>query len=258
MTIEALYLSRIHLNPHSRQVLSELTYPYEMHRTLLRAFASSAEDNVTLRQHCNVLFRVENDNMAGPITLLVQSTKKPDWSFLDNLDRYLWQSGSASAQGCKNILPFLQSFKQEQIFTFRLRANPTRRIARKDDPMKGKRVELALEKDQLAWLVRKGNTGGFEIPAQHSTDTEENTLPVICARAATERKVYGRKRREGKAHRITQAAVLFEGLLKITDAEAFLNTLTTGIGSAKAFGFGLLSLAPAKPLAAFRSKSHEP
>ena len=33
-----LYLSRILLNPRSRRAMSELLHPYEMHRTLMRAF----------------------------------------------------------------------------------------------------------------------------------------------------------------------------------------------------------------------------
>ena len=39
-------------------------------------------------------------------------------------------------------------------------------------------------------------------------------------------------------------AVEFQGVLTVTDAELFRRTFTTGIGTAKAFGFGLLALAP--------------
>jgi CRISPR system Cascade subunit CasE len=38
-------------------------------------------------------------------------------------------------------------------------------------------------------------------------------------------------------------AVLFEGRLEVTDRELFLTALREGIGSGKAFGFGLLSVA---------------
>jgi CRISPR system Cascade subunit CasE len=39
--------------------------------------------------------------------------------------------------------------------------------------------------------------------------------------------------------------VLFEGTLEITDPQQFLNrSIAAGIGSGKAFGFGLLSVAP--------------
>ena len=41
---------------------------------------------------------------------------------------------------------------------------------------------------------------------------------------------------------VTFAGALFEGVLEVRDAGAFRSALETGIGPAKAFGFGLLSL----------------
>jgi CRISPR system Cascade subunit CasE len=45
---------------------------------------------------------------------------------------------------------------------------------------------------------------------------------------------------------MTHFAVVFDGLLRVTDTGAFTETLVHGLGSAKAFGFGLLSIAPIK------------
>jgi CRISPR system Cascade subunit CasE len=39
--------------------------------------------------------------------------------------------------------------------------------------------------------------------------------------------------------------VLYEGELEVTDTAAFRQALEKGIGSGKAYGFGLLSVAPA-------------
>ena len=36
----------------------------------------------------------------------------------------------------------------------------------------------------------------------------------------------------------------YEGILEVTNADNFRDTLVRGIGPAKAFGFGLLSVAP--------------
>jgi len=44
---------------------------------------------------------------------------------------------------------------------------------------------------------------------------------------------------------MTFGSVLFEGRLTIDDVEKFRETLAIGIGSGKAYGFGLLSIAPA-------------
>lgn len=51
--------------------------------------------------------------------------------------------------------------------------------------------------------------------------------------------------RGASASKITFASVLFEGLLRVTNPDAFRSALEMGIGSGKAYGFGLLSIAPA-------------
>jgi CRISPR system Cascade subunit CasE len=48
---------------------------------------------------------------------------------------------------------------------------------------------------------------------------------------------------DGKKQTITYQAVLFDGILEVQAAEEFMTSLQKGIGPAKAFGFGLLSLA---------------
>ena len=49
----------------------------------------------------------------------------------------------------------------------------------------------------------------------------------------------------GPRRSLTFTAVTFEGLLRVTDIQAFREALKCGIGSGKAYGFGLLSIAPA-------------
>ena len=44
---------------------------------------------------------------------------------------------------------------------------------------------------------------------------------------------------------MTFGAVIFEGVLQVTDAEKFRESLKTGIGTGKAYGFGLMSVAKA-------------
>ena len=52
------------------------------------------------------------------------------------------------------------------------------------------------------------------------------------------------RRKMGESYKMTHLAVRFDGFLRVTDAGAFRETLTRGIGSGKAYGFGLLSVAP--------------
>ncbi|MEW6533425.1 MAG: type I-E CRISPR-associated protein Cas6/Cse3/CasE [Thermodesulfobacteriota bacterium] len=250
----SLYLSRLILNPRSRQLIGELVEPYEMHRTLMRAFPKATDDTQSkARDEFGVLFRADVDDLLGAVKVYVQSSVKPDWSFLDELSDYLYADTGMPEYECKQIMSAYRKIRDGQVLSFRLRANPTKRVAKQDDPMKGKRVELTHEDEQIDWLIRKGRErekgkpGGFEILVKKVRDVkgEERQIPRVSAHSQGKQK--GRKREAGPGHAMTHLAVLFDGLLQVTDTDAFLETLARGVGPGKAFGFGLLSIAPVRP-----------
>ncbi len=76
-----MYLSRLILNPLSRQVQQEIANPYQMHRTILHAFPQDLRANGE-----RVLFRVDALPRTGQLHLLVQSQGKPDWTWLASRD----------------------------------------------------------------------------------------------------------------------------------------------------------------------------
>ena len=244
----SLYLSLLRLNPRSRQVMSEVAHPYEMHRTLMRAFPSATDDTQSkARDEFGVLFRADADDLRGVIKVYVQSRIEPDWSFLDGLTDYL--CADTEMPEPKNIMPAYQKLRNGQLLSFRLRANPTKRIAQLGDKMKGKRLGLRREDEQIDWLIRKGQErekdmpGGFELLMNEVRDMRDEVRLVPCVNICCEGKLTGHKTDAARGHATTHLAVLFEGLLWVTDRNAFLETLIRGIGTGKAFGFGLLSIA---------------
>lgn len=243
-----LYLSRLVLNPRSRQVMSEMADPYEMHRTLMRAFPNATAEAQTAREGFGVLFRVEA--LRGIPAVLVQSRFHPNWSFLSGQRDYLRMDGEMPSASWKNVMPSYHKLRCGQILRFRLRANPTKRVAKQEDRMRGKRVELVHEEEQIAWLIRKGQErekgipGGFELLMKEIKEARGETRLVPRVNVCSEGKQKGRKWDEAGRHATTHLATLFEGLLRVTDRDAFLQTLIRGIGPGKAFGFGLLSVAP--------------
>lgn len=246
-----LFLSRLLLNPRSRQVMSEMAHPYEMHRTLMRAFPTATDDTKSkARDEFGVLFRADIDDQRGVVKVYVQSFIEPDWSFLSDLNDYLFADAEMPEPSYKNIMPAYQKLQNGQLLSFRLRANPTKRIAKDGDQMKGKRVELSREDDQIAWLIRKGQErekgvpGGFELLMSEVKDTRGEVRLVPRVNVSSEGKQKGRKRDMASGYATTHLAVIFEGILRVTDTDAFLETLIRGIGAGKAFGFGLLSIAP--------------
>ncbi len=246
-----LYLSRLLLNPRSRQVMSEFGHPYEMHRTLMRGFPEATDvTNKKARDEFGVLFRAEVDEPSGAVKVLVQSRVEPDWSFLNELNDYLAANAGMAGYEFKDIMAACRNIQTGQVLRFRLRANPTKRIGKHGHPMKGKRIELYREHDQIDWLIGKGQVkengvaGGFILLTREVKDMTNTVRAVSSVKVCNEGKLTGRKRDASRGHSTTHFAVIFEGLLRVTDTNAFLESIVRGIGPGKAFGFGLLSVAP--------------
>lgn len=218
-----LYLSRLLLNPRSRQAQREAADPYNLHRTLMQAFAGK-------RDQSGVLHRLEFDPRSGGIMLLVQSQVEPDWSYLDG-KAYLLPADPFSGLDNPAVKPFNLSLQAGQILRFRLTANPTIKKVRRDENGKRKnsnRVPLVRENKQVEWLQKRATAAGFRL------------LEVEVSRPQQQKSW---KKGEHRSP-ITLYAIQFNGRLQVREPEKLSKAVETGIGPAKAFGCGLLSLAP--------------
>jgi CRISPR system Cascade subunit CasE len=232
-----MYLSRLTLNPRSRQAGNDMANCQELHRRLLSAFGPAAAADPGARAQLGLLYRVD-ESSTRPAQVLVQSRELPNWAALP--DGYLFGSGGELENpACKPVNDFYAELRQGMALRFRLRANPTRRIAGKSEAEKpekrGKRVELRGEEQWHAWLARKGDQHGFE--------PRRNWLGAVDVQMIDQGKLQGWRGREVGTRRMTLAAVLFNGRLEVTEVELFRQALVNGIGSGKAYGFGLLSVA---------------
>jgi len=190
---------------------------------------------VGARHQFGVLYRLEADRRGAPV-VLVQSSSEPDWSRLsERSPRYL-----AGVPDCKDVAASYAALRDGMILAFRLRANPTKKVDRRQDSdpdrHNGRRVVLTADEDQRTWLRRKGEQGGFSLVAL------DGRPDVLDVRVSPVERVEGR----GTPDKHTFGAVTFEGKLRIDDANKMRAALIDGIGSGKAYGFGLLSLAPAR------------
>lgn len=259
-----MHLSRLILNPRSREVRRDLASCVALHRTLLHAFPGGEERDDAFRARHGVLYRLESDRRTREPVVLVQSRTPPDWGFLLARDGFLSVRRSPALE-VKEIGPALDAIVPGRTLLFRLRANPTRKVDTKTGPdgakRNGKRVPIRDADDQSAWLARKGAAAGFELLSVGRSDDGDDAFDgdapdssprsIPDVRARPELDVTGRAPRRVEAsdappafHKLVFGSVLFEGRLRVSDAAAFRAALEGGIGSGKAFGFGLLSVAP--------------
>jgi CRISPR system Cascade subunit CasE len=225
-----MYLSLLEVNtgddPNQlRPGRSWLANPYQVHQRLCMAFPSAARASAGEPAPCHVrrasdrgfLFRVEP---SAPTRLLVQSASLP-----------AWQDAFANAafllRGPPRVKECDPAFARGLRLRFRLRANPT--VRRKvPDREEGIRVGVVGEDRQRAWLEAQAAKAGFTFEAVDITDEG----PITA-------------RKPDGGHRMTFRSVRFDGVLVVTDPDHLKAALAAGIGSGKAFGFGLLSLARA-------------
>lgn len=273
-----LYLSRILLNPRSKLVMKDLGNPQELHRTISSAFpkienpaGSKEHEKKKPRGEFDLLHRLEVDRREGRVVLLVQSSYKPDWGLLFD-GNYCLEEPEV-----KHLHDIYSQLAAGQRLRFRICANPTKRVPRTDtkaDPrfresprgtnykeIHGKhearrRVEIVgdekhtREQKLIEWLERKGtvetNDRGERIGAGYRITNVSVDDNVRNVSASQNRKLTGKKEANGKRHTLSFGAVTFDGVLEVTDANQFRHALVKGIGTGKAYGFGLLSIAPVK------------
>ena len=89
-----------------------------------------------------------------------------------------------------------------------------------------RRVFLASAEERELWLKRKATQCGFTIE---------------WVREEGQRKEYG-AHGEIKGGGMYHTGVRFKGILVVSDSEAFADAFSNGIGSGKAYGFGMLLL----------------
>jgi CRISPR system Cascade subunit CasE len=215
-----LYLSRLRLDPRQPAVQQALANSQLLHHQVMSAFPDAGGQG---REAYSVLFRVEIDAASGRPTLLVQSAARPNWE--GSSANSLLSSGTDVP--CKEVTAFYAAIALGQHLRFRLRANPTRRVhaSRTGDKLAGKRVELRTDEQRQAWIARKLQGAGCEL------------IGCVIRDEPTQHGV-----REGK--RVAHGAATFDGVLRVTDPSLLQAAIRQGIGSGKAYGFGLLSVAP--------------
>ncbi|MCC7350774.1 MAG: type I-E CRISPR-associated protein Cas6/Cse3/CasE [Phycisphaerales bacterium] len=176
------------------------------------------------------LFRID-PQPGGNVVILTLSAIEPDWDYAFANAQYLL----AAPPQCK---PYAPNPAAGRRLRFRLLVNAVSRARQQsvhrsgqaiDEKWVGKRIGVASDDASLRnWIDRRALTSGFEI-----TDLTSAQAGYVFV---------NKTGKSGQGYRLR--SVRYEGTLQVLDAAIFRGALLTGIGPAKAFGFGLLSVAP--------------
>ncbi len=132
--------------------------------------------------------------------------------------------------------PLLSRIESGHRYAFRLTANPTRSRA-ETGADRGKVYGHVTVAQQEEWLLSRQERAGFRIWS--SGDETAQTRDMVVSG----RRTVSFSRRET---RVTLRIATFEGTLVVTDPELFVHALSHGIGRAKGYGCGLMTIAPVR------------
>lgn len=170
------------------------------------------------------LFRV--DPVRDGAQIIVQSATVPNWSYAFANFR-----GVLSAE--PEVREYAPSFERGQRLQFRLEANPTRKVDTKSAPdgarRNGRRVPVPAAAC-FDWLRRFETEGGFSIHPQG--------VRLECGVARV-------RKSDAVEDGVSYFSARFDGTLTVVAPEAFREKLLSGFGTAKSYGFGLMSVIPA-------------
>jgi CRISPR system Cascade subunit CasE len=252
-----MFLSRFRLNvrrPGARRLLSS---PQAMHAAVMSSFPSLLPTDVPAPDEPRVLWRLDH-RAAAEVHLYIVSPDRPDLTHL--VEQAGWPAVATPQTPGWETRPygtFLSRLASGERWAFRLTANPVHTIRRTDSEPRKVTAHLT-PVHQMNWLLQRQERCGFRIlekPEEkrllpggttykekeaHHGDRYE--LSVRDQRNMAFDKTRNTRTRNSKP--VTVVAVTFDGRLEITDPDALRRTLTQGIGRAKAYGCGLITLAP--------------
>lgn len=216
-------LTRLYLNPLKRGAAKLLSNPQAMHAAIRGAFPPDIDES-----ECRVLWRV--DHREHEHILYIVGPEKPDCQHI--IEQAGWDTRPAQTVDYDR---FLSQIVKGQKWVFELTGNPVRSVT-VPGKSRGKVVPHVTAAQQATWLMEKAEKEGFKIVME----SEESPLLSVVERNNL------RFRKERGAKSVSLRTARFRGTLEVTDAELLRKVLQQGMGRAKAYGCGLLTLAPVR------------
>ncbi|WP_329093756.1 type I-E CRISPR-associated protein Cas6/Cse3/CasE [Streptosporangium sp. NBC_01469] len=229
-----MHLTRFRLNTARVGARRLLSSPQMLHAAVMSSFA---EIPAAAGDRARVLWRIDRTSRAETHLYLV-SPAKPDLTHL--VEQAGWPE--TGRWHTYDYQPFLSRLAAGEQWAFRLTANPVHHIRRTDDEPT-KRTAHITPHHQLRWLLQRQEGAGFKVvekPAEQRLvpNGDEHELIVYDRRQLAFKKA-------GHRGSVTLVTVTYDGRLEVTDPDALRRTLTHGLGKAKAYGCGLMTLAKA-------------
>lgn len=231
-----MYISRMPINTARPGAARLVGSPYRMHAAVEQAFPPQAVQDATNAEgdEGRILWRLDSSAYnRSALYLYIVSPEKPDLTHI--VEQAGWPEDPRWET--KDYTPLLDRIQSGQVWNFRLKANTVRKalVDKGRTPREGVVGSLrgdVTPEQKVEWLARRCDTHGFSLAEAQGGEA--------AVRVSQSRKESFK--RGGKD--VTLSTAVFDGVLQVEDADLFRTTLCCGIGRAKGFGCGLLTVAP--------------
>lgn len=226
-----MYLTRFQINPQRIGGRKLLSSPQVMHASVMSSFAEVPDRADGPR----VLWRLDRDSKSRT-HLCIVSPYKPDLTHL--VEQAGWPT--TARWETYDYGPFLDRLSTGDQWAFRLTANPVHSVRNKDGAPTKPTAHIG-PRNQVRWLLQRQEAAGFKVVRRPTASNAQDELDAHQLVVHSRRELVFKKKSAQKP--VTLVTVTYDGRLEVTDPDAFRRALTRGIGKAKAYGCGLMTLA---------------
>jgi len=213
-----MFLTRLALEPTAYRAARLLGDTQQLHAAIAASFPDGPGGRV--------LWRIEPVDRSGQIQILVASPGGPTES-------ELWERITTPDRAqTRPYGPLLDRLAKGDRYRFRATLNPVR-------THNGRHTPIFDRQAQTAWAATKLAANGVSLNL-HSPDLDTDEPDMQITGTSNDRFT-----RAGSPGAIELLKVTVDGSLTVTDPDKLRRGLCNGIGRAKGYGCGLLTLAPA-------------
>ncbi len=217
--------TKVLINPARRQGHKYLLNPNALHAAVRYCFPDDVDQSDQ-----RILWRL--DQREHEHALYIVGPEKPTAAHI--VEEAGWDT---RPQQTADYGRFLTQLKKGQRWNFELLANPTKTLNQGRDK-RGKVVAHLSNAEQMKWLHKKAETMGVSFG-----ELGNSTARIIERKTLDFRKTRADGSEGARVHIVTAR---YAGTLEVVDAEKLQATLVKGVGRAKGYGCGLLTLAQNK------------
>lgn len=210
-----MYLSRVEIDSQDRKKIRDLDHVGAYHNWVEQSFPKE----IASQERTRKLWRV--DTLGQKDYLLIVSETYPD---IERLEQY----GVPGTGQTKDYSKFINQIEDGLVAQFRISLNPVVSLYQGKGSKRGRVVPHVTIEQQEKFLLDRSEKNGFHL--------NEGEFAIV------DRGYVLLKKAGQKDLRLSKAT--YQGILRVTDAKQFKETLTKGFGKKKAYGFGMMTIIP--------------